>query len=195
MPFNSPYNDYMYVIDEFNNLGWFASDRYQPADSVCIYIFIPNETRHVYDFENDGEEQVRRAAMIHSIGETWGDKEEVRKAKQRLSVVTYQKPVEEQKRDFEFVIDDNSTYYYLTDFKSAEAKRLFTTWQQECKEQKGREDLLEGKRTKYARGTATQKNSLKDEILELERAVEEHELALRQLELSVRNTEQGAISK
>lgn len=22
MPFNSPYNDYMYVIDEFNNLGW-----------------------------------------------------------------------------------------------------------------------------------------------------------------------------
>ena len=24
MPFNSPYNDYMYVIDEYNNLGWFA---------------------------------------------------------------------------------------------------------------------------------------------------------------------------
>lgn len=22
MPFNSPYNDYMYVIDEYNNLGW-----------------------------------------------------------------------------------------------------------------------------------------------------------------------------
>jgi len=28
MPFNSPYNDYMYVIDEFNDLGWFASSMY-----------------------------------------------------------------------------------------------------------------------------------------------------------------------
>ena len=36
MPFNSPANDYMYVIDELNNLGWFASDRYQPEDKVCI---------------------------------------------------------------------------------------------------------------------------------------------------------------
>ena len=37
MPFNSPYNDYMYVIDEFNNLGWFASDRYQPEGKVCVW--------------------------------------------------------------------------------------------------------------------------------------------------------------
>ena len=34
MPFNSPFNDYMLVIDELNNLGWFASDRYQPEDRV-----------------------------------------------------------------------------------------------------------------------------------------------------------------
>ncbi len=27
MPFNWPYNDYMFVIDEFNNLGRLASDR------------------------------------------------------------------------------------------------------------------------------------------------------------------------
>lgn len=39
MPFNSPYNDYMYVIDEFSNLGWFASDRYQPeAQGVCLLV-------------------------------------------------------------------------------------------------------------------------------------------------------------
>ena len=44
MPFNSPYNDYMYVIDEFNDLGWFASDRYQPEGKVCIYVFIPNSS-------------------------------------------------------------------------------------------------------------------------------------------------------
>lgn len=45
MPFNSPYNDYMFAIDEFNNLGWFASDRYQPEGKVCIYVFIPNSSK------------------------------------------------------------------------------------------------------------------------------------------------------
>ena len=51
MPFNSPYNDYMYVIDEFNDLGWFASDRYQPEGKVCIYVFIPNSSKQVYNYE------------------------------------------------------------------------------------------------------------------------------------------------
>ena len=49
MPFNSPANDYLLVIDEFNNLGGFASDRNQPADSVCLYTFIPNESRRTYE--------------------------------------------------------------------------------------------------------------------------------------------------
>ncbi|MFR3186749.1 MAG: hypothetical protein ACLTOV_01045 [Phocaeicola sp.] len=41
MPFNSPYNDYMYALDDFNNLGWFATDRFQPEGKVCIYVFAP----------------------------------------------------------------------------------------------------------------------------------------------------------
>lgn len=45
MPFNSPANDYMYAIDEFNNIGWFASDRYQPDNKVCIYVFVPNSSK------------------------------------------------------------------------------------------------------------------------------------------------------
>ena len=35
----------MLAIDEFNQLGWFVSDRNQPEDKVCIYIFIPNDIR------------------------------------------------------------------------------------------------------------------------------------------------------
>ena len=41
MPFNSPYNDYMYVIDEFNDLGWFASDRYQPEGKCASMYSFP----------------------------------------------------------------------------------------------------------------------------------------------------------
>ena len=79
MPFNSPANDYMYAIDETNHLGWFASDRYQPEGKVCIYVFIPNDSKQVYDFENtegqivyDTENQydgTLHDAQIKAIGE------------------------------------------------------------------------------------------------------------------------------
>lgn len=39
MPFNSIYNDYMMVIDKVNNIGWFVTDRFQPADQVVVYQF------------------------------------------------------------------------------------------------------------------------------------------------------------
>ena len=50
-PYNSYANDYMLVIDESAHLGWFASDRYQPDGKVCIYTFIPNESRQTIDYE------------------------------------------------------------------------------------------------------------------------------------------------
>lgn len=48
MPYNSPYNDYLYAIDEENKLGWWATDRNQLKDSVTIYTFIPQELRVNY---------------------------------------------------------------------------------------------------------------------------------------------------
>ena len=41
MPFNSTANDYMLVIDEVSDLGWFATDRNQPEGLVCVYVFVP----------------------------------------------------------------------------------------------------------------------------------------------------------
>ncbi len=53
-PFNSPFNDYMMVIDEEKGIGWFASDRFQPSDSVCVYTFIPNNQTTM--LENESQE-------------------------------------------------------------------------------------------------------------------------------------------
>ncbi|MDR0798596.1 MAG: hypothetical protein LBN18_02400, partial [Dysgonamonadaceae bacterium] len=43
MPFNSPANDYLMVVDENLGIGYFASDRFQKEDQVAVYTFIPNE--------------------------------------------------------------------------------------------------------------------------------------------------------
>lgn len=40
MPFNSPFNDYLMVIDEETKTGWFASDRYLEAGKVAVYRFV-----------------------------------------------------------------------------------------------------------------------------------------------------------
>lgn len=38
MPFNSEANDFFYIVDEFDNIGWFATDRRQPEGKVYLYL-------------------------------------------------------------------------------------------------------------------------------------------------------------
>lgn len=83
MPFSSTANDYLYAIDEANNLGYFVTDRHQPADKVCIYVFVPNETRRIYDSEAYSDKQLRALADISRIAETWQNKSERQQALQR----------------------------------------------------------------------------------------------------------------
>lgn len=61
MPYNSPANDMLYVIDENNNIGWWATDRFTGADSVSIMVFVPNANRK--NLEVDDEEKPSRAKI------------------------------------------------------------------------------------------------------------------------------------
>lgn len=49
MPFNSPFNEYMMVVDDVRNLGWWASDREQIPGKLTIYVFRPSSMRVNYD--------------------------------------------------------------------------------------------------------------------------------------------------
>ena len=51
LPYNSAADDYYCVIDEFNNLGWLATSRRQLQGKVCIYTFVPTDSRATYDAE------------------------------------------------------------------------------------------------------------------------------------------------
>lgn len=67
MPYNSPYNDFMYVVDDVTGVGWWASDRNQIKDSVTIYSFIPNEVRVNYPVDTP---KLTDYAMLKSVAET-----------------------------------------------------------------------------------------------------------------------------
>lgn len=195
MPFNSPFNDYMFVIDEYNNLGWFASDRYQPEGKVCVYVFIPNPSKQIYDYESMDNDIIRHAAIIQSIKATWKDKEAVQAGKQRLTMALYAKPKVKQVRDFEFVIDDIHTYYVFEDFNAPQAKALFKQWQQKKKDLTKLSEQLEEMRGKYAQSNKSARTSMAPRILDTEKRVEQMEQELNVLEKNVRNAEKNFLSK
>lgn len=189
MPFNSPYNDYMYVVDEFNNLGWFASDRHQPEGKVCIYVFIPNTSKQTYNYEAMDPKEIASLAQLHSLKATWKDKKAISEAHQRLSAALYAKPQEKQEVDFEFIIDDNHTYYQLDDFISPKAKDLFLKYEQMEKDFRRQSEKLADMRRDYANASKQEKTKLAPAILDLEKRVQQMDEELDKQAVIVRNTE------
>lgn len=185
MPFNSDANDYMMVVDEEKGVGWFATDRFQPEGKVCVYTFIPNES--VKMVESDDEQYQIRRALITSIRDTWVDKLDYND----IITVARSQPVEKKqvRRDFEFVVDDSRTYYFLTDFKSKEARDVYFSVIQLKRDLVKAEEDLERKRGIYTSATQSDKRNLTDSILMLEKQVEKLREDILRLEVKARNIE------
>ena len=189
MPFNSEANDYLYVIDETNNLGWFATDRRQPEDTVCIYVFIPTEGRQKYNYEGGDTLAIHQAARLTSIAMTQSDLNAVRAARQRLTLLRYELTEKAQKGSFTYIIDDLTTYHELSDFKSQDAANLFQRW----KELKHQYDTdvakLDKQRDDYADASRQEKERMRDQLLEFEDKVLKLELQVNKMENDIRTTE------
>jgi len=175
MPFNSPANDYLMVIDEFQQLGWFVTDRNQPADTVCLYTFIPTETRKIYNEETVGKEKLASLARIASIKDTWTDMTAVNAAKKRLAEARNegQEAKAKEHRDFLFVINDNKTYYTLADFKNSQAKQKAKIWVETQKELDAKGKELSTLRSKYAAMNEVQRLQIAAQIRLTETALEQ----------------------
>ena len=189
-PFNSAYNDYMYAIDDYNNLGWFASDRYQPEGKVCVYVFIPNESKITYDYDDMGEEKMISLAKLDNIAMTQTDNDAVAKARQNLAKVTYSgKSNNTPKADFEFIVNDNRVYSSLNDFRNKEAKKMFQEMKKMKSDLKVLEDELEGLRDRYSKSGEGEKKSMTPGILDKEQRVESLRTEIEGMTTKIRNLE------
>jgi hypothetical protein len=189
MPFNSPANDYMMVIDEFQQLGWFVTDRNQPEDKVCLYTFIPTETRRIYNEEQIGKTKLASLARIASIKDTWKDMNAVNAAKKRLAEARQESKNEKKNREFTFVVNDSKTYYTSSDFKNPQAQQKAKVWLETQKECKARTAELKALRDKYAAMTEAQRSQTKSQILLLESKVERLAAEGLDLEKEIRRLE------
>ena len=202
-PFNSTANDYLLAIDEFNQLGWFVTDRYQPEGKVCIYVFIPNETRQVYGDDVD-EDELRHLARLTSIQDTWtnaaasGDAvgavpAAVVQAQQRLADLRSGKTAEAKsaEREFVFVIDDHRTYTRLAEFRSPVARQKMQQWIELNKAEHTDATMLQRLRDNYAAADANGRQQLATAIRRLEQAYYPLLEQLKQLAKEIRNAEIG----
>lgn len=189
MPFNSTANDYMYAIDEFNNIGWFATDRNQSEGKVCIYMFVPSDSRQLYSPDEYSEEQIRSLANLNRIADTWGDGKERQLAMERLKAMQSEKIAMAAKGSFSFVVNDKTTYTKMADFRSKAGLEKFKALQELESKHAALSKALAKARDYYATASTNERNALKNEILQSERQIESLETNIAQTGKEIRNEE------
>jgi hypothetical protein len=193
MPFNSEANDYMYAIDEFNHIGYFASDRRQPEGKVCIYVFIPSESRRTYDSALYTEQQLRNLSDISSIADTWGNGAERKAAIARWKQIGIAKADRDNPKTsathMELIINDALTYSSANDFKSTEAARHYRQLVADRQKLEKMTTELAANRDMYAKADKAGKQRLEGLILKAEEEVKLLNYRIKQLENQTRNAE------
>lgn len=183
LPFNSPYNDLMLVIDDYDSIGWLVTDRYQPKGKVCIYLFEPQTVRTNLQDEDLTPAQIRSIAELKDISATWrfGNRD---RALKRLQDLLARTKATEKKDEFCFVINDKVVYHLLSDFQTDATKQKFmalTRVKQSLNESKNR--LLE-LRTRYKKdpGCGSEIQTLENSVRQMEASVPEMEKTIRIME-------------
>ena len=189
LPYNSTANDYFLAIDERNNLGWLVSDRYQPEDKVCIYIFVPNKNRVKLAQEGFDNNTIKKLAQLNSIQDTWnfGNKQEAMRNLERLRT---QGNVENKGRESVlFIVNDKIKYISLSQFKSNKSKQLFAKLEDNKQLVAKQKTELENLRIQYKQANKAKQSSLKQDILFIEKQLMKYQLEQKELERNIRELE------
>ena len=179
MPFNSIYNDYMLVIDELSDVGWFATDRFQNGDTVAIYKFKVTEEKTI--MPQEVEEETRIASAMLKRYKVGFDE-------QRGAIAP-----KSEKNDvgtFRFVVNDTLIYTSESQFKDS----LSVVKYRKMKELENAVNLqsviLEGKKHEYQSLDDDKARALiRKEILEDEEFISESHRQITELTKEIRKLE------
>ena len=194
MPFNSEANDYMYVIDELSQIGYFVTDRRQPEGKVCVYTFIPPTSRRTYNLDSYTNQQLRDLASISSVANTWGNGNARKEALARINSIKTEPAVKESKPQMSFLVNDKTTYTSETQFRDADNITLYHELKSTEKRLNEIKGNLEKLRVYYSNANADDKNALSTEILEAEQQELQLSRNIIQLNKLIRNNENKIIN-
>lgn len=185
MPYNSPFDDYMLVIDEETGAGWWASDRNQLEDSVTIYTFVPAEIRVNYPVDFPGLTDIAKLSDIKLTQEASSDYKGLRRKIAGLATANSRKSGKSEAPEFNITLPDGRKVTRLTDFNSPMARSAMKDYLAALAEYRSRQDKLSALRQAYAKGD----KSVSTEILEMEKNIEAERKHLMELRNQVINSE------
>ncbi|MCH5234977.1 MAG: hypothetical protein J1E16_06755 [Muribaculaceae bacterium] len=185
MPFNSPYNDLMFAIDEENGLGWWATDRNSPEGKITVYVYLYEDIRKNYPADT---ENLADYAKLTSYKDTWFDDKDQAIVPVMPSISKTLHASQDAKKDFVFPLGNGKTYYSFSDFKNRKAADVMKQYLAKSSDLEKREIALLELRQQYKSD-----KSVQSKIIQSETEIEDlrsHTKALRsevlRLEKSVR---------
>ena len=158
LPYNSPANDYLLVIDEVRNVGYLATDRFSGKDSVRIYSFVPATYKQYW--RNLPADSLAAYAQLRAYILADNTKQEIDTLPSKL---------EENDIDtIRFVMNDSTVYTSLNDFKNHTARKQYQEWMKIQQTIAQELEQLESLRYQYSQGDEAERKKLAPLILRLE---------------------------
>ncbi len=182
MPFNSPGNDMLFVVDEFHNIGWFASDRDCEEGNIAIYTFVPNSTIKLLETKNESER--RKAARISN--------EIIDTTENNVDEVAYwpNESQQAEERKINFIVNDSLRYSSINDFMSSDAQSTYLKYEATALQFDSISNTVANKRILYSKTSSSkEKADLITEITTLESKTYNLEEQRDQLLLTTRRIE------
>ena len=160
---------------------------------MCIYTFVPVSPRVSLNSTGITGTSLERYARLACIEDTWqfGNREQAMDRLRRMMKRTARKQMQEE---FTFVVNDEITYYRLTDFRSASARELYVRLASQRKALANREQMLGQLRAEFHTASDGVRRGMREDILSREQRVEQLRMEIIRLEKEVRNTENRALA-
>ena len=158
LPYNSPANEYLLVIDEGRNIGYLATDRFSGKDSVRIYSFAP--TTYKQYWRNLPADSLAAYAQLRKYIVTDNTPQ---------TIDTLPTQLEESNIDtIRFVMNDSTIYTSLNDFKNNTARKQYQEWMRIQQTIAQEFEQLEALRYQYSQADEAERKKLTPLILQLE---------------------------
>ena len=163
MPFNSTANDYMMLIDEHKNIGYFATDRFSTEGKVRIYSFVPKQQKSFWrDIPQDSliaYAQLRHIVPAQNTITTEHQEQETTSAINKEDKFG---------NTIFFVLNDSVVYTSLDDFQNPTAKSNFQEWQTIQQQIDKDAQYLSILRQQYSEADENERKQIAPTILQLE---------------------------
>lgn len=196
-PFNSPFDDYMYVVDEFAETGWFVSNRKAKKDTVTIYKFKPNRYKQLVDSDNKKTLKQRASLLFKWTSEEdttiVADTDSITIAADVTPILS---SVETANQTIRFVINDTIVYTELDQFTSSEAKQQWHKYNNAVTENENTQKKIKELRIEFSNETnAAARNKIAAEVVALENAMFNRAETIANKKIEIRKLEIESILK